>query len=240
MKQKLKIAYEVILVLLILWSASTVFYESNLVFLDHLVWIVLLTDVLVRLFRADNKAAFIKRNPFDFIAAIPLDSIFQFARLIRLFRLIRVALLLKRTPIYTILRTNGLMKTLGAVGILIFLSAIPVTYLEPGVETFMDGVWRSVVTATTVGYGDIAPVTTTGRGIAVLLMVFGIGLIGMVTSSIATYFLDKKEDLVDNDTVQFIQSQLKQYDTLSPYEYDRLIYMLNSLKEEQTAEKKEQ
>jgi voltage-gated potassium channel len=233
MKQKLKIVYEIMLILLILWSASTVFYEFNLVLLDHLVWIVLLTDVLVRFFMARDKIDFVKRNPFDFIAAIPLDSIFQFARLVRLFRLIRIALLLKRTPIYSILQTNGLIKTLAAVGILIFLSAIPITYLEADVDTFMDGVWWAVVTATTVGYGDIAPVTATGRVIALILMIFGIGLIGMVTSSIATYFLQKKETRTENDTVEFLCSQLKEYETLTPHDYDRLLYMLQSLKEEQ-------
>jgi voltage-gated potassium channel len=239
MKQKVLIIYESILMVLIFWSASTVFYESGLAFLDHTVWIILLTDVLTRFFLAKDKINFIKRNPFDFIAAIPLDPTFQFARLVRLFRIIHFLRLLKDTSFYTILHTNGLIKTLAAVGILIFLSAIPITYLENDVDTFMDGIWWAVVTATTVGYGDIAPVTTAGRAIAIVLMIFGIGLIGMVTGSIATHFLEKKEGRITNDTVKFLRSQLKHYETLTPHEYDRLLYMLQSLKEEQDSEKKD-
>lgn len=239
MKKKVLIIYEIILMLLILWSASTVFYESGIAFLDHTVWIILLADVLTRFFLVKDKIDFIKRNPFDFIAAIPLDSTFQFARLVRLFRIIRFLHLLKNTSFYTILHTNGLIKTLAAVGILIFLSAIPITYLESDVDTFMDGIWWAVVTATTVGYGDIAPETTIGRVIAMILMIFGIGLIGMVTGSIATHFLEKKDARSKNDTVQFLRRQLMHFETLTPHEYDRLIYMLQSLKEEQNAEKKD-
>ncbi|CAM3882492.1 potassium channel family protein [Alkalicoccus chagannorensis] len=236
MTSTVKIVYEIFLVLLILWSASTLFYEPTYIFLYQAVWIILLCDVLIRLSAAENKLDFVKRHPFDFIAAIPLDSIFQFARFVRLFRLLRVALLLKRTPIYAILYTNGLLKTLGAVGLLIFLSAIPITYLEADVDTFMDGVWWAVVTATTVGYGDIAPVTTTGRAIALLLMVFGIDLIGMVTSSIATYFLEKRQAGSGNDTAAFICSQLQQPDRLTTHDYDRLLFLLQSLKDEQRSE----
>ncbi len=54
--------------------------------------------------------------------------------------------------------------------------------------TFLDALWWSFVTCTTVGYGDISPSSMLGRIVAVLLMLFGIGLIGMLTGSITTYF----------------------------------------------------
>jgi voltage-gated potassium channel len=54
-----------------------------------------------------------------------------------------------------------------------------------------DGMWWAVVTATTVGYGDISPVTPGGRLVAVTLMLFGIGLTATLAASVAAYFVNQ-------------------------------------------------
>ncbi len=51
-----------------------------------------------------------------------------------------------------------------------------------------------MVTVTTVGYGDRYPVTPFGQGVAVFLMLVGIGLIGALTATVASYFVDQKTD----------------------------------------------
>ncbi|MCK5811426.1 MAG: NAD-binding protein [Clostridiales bacterium] len=57
--------------------------------------------------------------------------------------------------------------------------------------TFIDGLWWGFATVTTVGYGDIFPVTQLGRIVATFLMVIGIGTFGLITASVATIFFDK-------------------------------------------------
>lgn len=64
----------------------------------------------------------------------------------------------------------------------------------------MDALWWSFVTVTTVGYGDISPVSSFGRVIAGLLMAFGIGFIGMLTGTIATFFIKKTEYQTNDET----------------------------------------
>ena len=51
------------------------------------------------------------------------------------------------------------------------------------------------MTITTVGYGDMHPVTAAGQGIAVVLMITGIGLLGVLTATFASYFVEQKTDI---------------------------------------------
>ncbi|MEE8525325.1 MAG: potassium channel family protein, partial [Thermoanaerobaculia bacterium] len=71
------------------------------------------------------------------------------------------------------------------------LSAVALWRLEP-VTPFLDWLWWSVVTVTTVGYGDIAPSSVWGRLIGVMLMFFGIGVLSLFTATIAGDFVAVK------------------------------------------------
>ncbi|MEZ5093490.1 potassium channel family protein [Nocardioides sp.] len=64
---------------------------------------------------------------------------------------------------------------------------------DANIANVWDGIWWAVTTVTTVGYGDYYPTTPLGRLIAVGLMLIGIALIGVVTGSIATWFVEKLE-----------------------------------------------
>ena len=63
--------------------------------------------------------------------------------------------------------------------------------------TFLEGLYMTIITITTVGYGDKFPVTTEGRIIAALLMTVGVGLFGTFTAFLASWFVDqtKKEEV---------------------------------------------
>lgn len=60
--------------------------------------------------------------------------------------------------------------------------------------TFSNALWWSITTATTVGYGDISPTTPLGRFAAILIMFFGIGFVGLLTSSITNFFNNQQTD----------------------------------------------
>ena len=81
--------------------------------------------------------------------------------------------------------------------VLIFVCSTVVYRVEPpssGYATFGDALWWGIVTFTTVGYGDLVPVTSTGRFVAVLLMLGGVALIGLLAGSLAELFSGSQAD----------------------------------------------
>jgi voltage-gated potassium channel len=121
--------------------------------------------------------------------------------LVRLARLVRPLRLLRLTgvtawglgAIKEILGRRGLLHVAAVTTLLILVGGGCLSILEP--ETvkggFGDGVWWAIVTATTVGYGDISPSTLWGRIIAALLMLVGIGLMSTLAASITSYFVQQ-------------------------------------------------
>lgn len=63
---------------------------------------------------------------------------------------------------------------------------------NPAFQTLGDGLWWALVTITTVGYGDKYPVTTGGRLVAAVLLLFGIGMVGIVTGKIASVLVERR------------------------------------------------
>jgi voltage-gated potassium channel len=103
------------------------------------------------------------------------------------------------TRFVAILRHRGLFRVLLAATGLLFLGAWVVLLLEksvPGsnIHSYPDALWWAVVTVTTVGYGDRFPVTAGGRAVAVILMLVGIGLIGVLTATVASFFVQEHTD----------------------------------------------
>ncbi len=89
------------------------------------------------------------------------------------------------------LQRENILRIILVLVILVIFSAAGMAYFEEN-RTFKDALWWSVVTMTTVGYGDISPVTLGGRIIGTIIMVLGIGILGTFTATIASVFVDKK------------------------------------------------
>jgi voltage-gated potassium channel len=100
---------------------------------------------------------------------------------------------------------NEIERTLGrrevlhvaaAAATIVLLSGELLVLLEP--ETvpngFWQGVWWAVVTATTVGYGDVVPQTPAGRVLASVLMLTGLGVVSTLAAAVAAYFIGHTEE----------------------------------------------
>jgi len=170
--------------------------------IDYMVWALFVLEYLTKLYLSPSRWHFFKTHILDLlIVAVPFFRPMRAARLARLARLARVGVVLARGigRAKGLLSHKGLHFALLTVAMIIFASAGLVTVAErsaPGgnIHNFGQGLWWAVVTVTTIGYGDHYPVTATGQGVAVVLMIVGISLIGVLTATVASYFVGQDLD----------------------------------------------
>ncbi|MFE3456222.1 potassium channel family protein [Nocardiopsis aegyptia] len=162
--------------------------RSTLRALSWTVWLAFAVDFLIRLYLAENRVWYALRHWYDVV--LILLPMFRALRLLRLLALLRMlnrsmaGTLSGRVSVY-VAGTAALTSVLAAIAVL------DVEQHAPGanITEFGDALWWSVVTVTTVGYGDFYPVTLQGRLVAVALMIMGISLVGTLTAAVASAFV---------------------------------------------------
>jgi len=88
---------------------------------------------------------------------------------------------------------NKLFYLLITAAVIIVIGSLVIFYVESShpdsqINTMLDAVWWTVATVTTVGYGDVVPVTETGKIVAIFYMFFGIGVLALFISVLGTQF----------------------------------------------------
>lgn len=152
------------------------------------IWLAFAADYFTRLRLSIDRRRFVREHLIE-LAAVALPAL----RPLRLLRLFSIGnMLAARSKRNLIGQAGRLVAAAGAV--LVFVAAVAELDAERGapkanITHFGDAIWWAATTITTVGYGDHYPVTTAGRAIAVGLMVLGIALVGLLTASIAAWFV---------------------------------------------------
>ena len=225
-EDKISTAYDTFMMVMIILSLVPLAFKSdNIVFfiIDKIAMVVFIIDYLLRWMTADFKFgkksvwSFV-RYPFSFMAIIDLLSIlpsmsiinsgFKALRVLRMIRAFRVFRMFKAFRYSSSFRIIGNVvkkskKSLIAVGVLaagyIVLSALIVFNVEPdSFVTFFDAIYWATVSLTTVGYGDIYPVSTLGRIVTMVSSIFGIAVValpaGIVTAGYMSEIEKEKKD----------------------------------------------
>ncbi|HEY9291104.1 MAG TPA: ion channel [Microlunatus sp.] len=155
-----------------------------------IVWVIFAIDYVARFVLAGDRRTFVKRHLLD-LAVVVLPML----RPLRLLRLLTLFNILGRNTGRSF-RGRVAMFVVAATSLILFVSSVAVLNAERGrdganIDSFGDALWWSLTTVTTVGYGDRYPITLTGRCVAAGLMLAGIALLGVVTASLASWFLDR-------------------------------------------------
>jgi voltage-gated potassium channel len=162
--------------------------RQGLLVVNIAVWAALAVDYAIRLRLAGDRRAFVRGHFPDLLAIVV-----PFLRPLRLLRLVGIlGTASRRAGNRVQLRTTAYL--VAAILVLLVVSAGLILDAERGAEganitNAGDALWWAATTVTTVGYGDQFPVTAYGRVIAVLLMLGGIALLGVVTASVAAWFV---------------------------------------------------
>ena len=174
---------------------------------DYLVWAVFTVEYLVKLYLSVSRGRFVRTHLVDLVViAVPLLRPLRVLRILRLLRLARAGLILTTA----LRRARGLLTHHGLHFVLLSVltlvgvgAAVELAFEQHGpdatIHNFGDALWWAIVTVTTVGYGDKYPVSAGGRGVAVVLMITGIGLVGVLSASVASYFVGQRaeQDMTD-------------------------------------------
>jgi len=209
------------------------FKQDTMVFtvIDRTAVTIFIFDYLLRLCTADFKygrktvSSFLQ-YPFSFMAIIDLLSILpsvtvlnnsfrllRILRLVRAVRVFRVFKILRYSKSFRIIvsvfkrQKESLLAVVTLAIAYIIISALIIFNVEPGsFNTFFDAVYWATVSLTTMGYGDIYPITTVGRTVTMVSSIFGIAIVALPAGIITAGYMNEINN-TDSDSEDISQNK---------------------------------
>jgi voltage-gated potassium channel len=185
--------------------------RNVIIIVDTGLCFVFFADFIGRLRNAEGKSRYFFRQLgwLDLLGSLPFPGlriarVFRVARVVRLTREVGMKTLINKmlhdragSALYTVLILCVIVIQYGSMFELVTNRNSP----EANIQTASDAVWYTIVTITTVGYGDKYPVTNSGRIVGVLIMITGVGLFGVLTGFLANTFLSPSENKPEDQPV---------------------------------------
>jgi voltage-gated potassium channel len=193
----LALLYVVVYGVPIVWTTMPPGVAALFTGLNVLIWAAFVVDLGLR--------AHLSRRPVHYLLRHPIDLVLVLVPMLRVLRVLRIFTaanyLVSRGGVFAVGRTVA--SAVAATLFLMVVAALAMldaerTAVDSGITTFGDALWWAGATVTTVGYGDAVPVTAVGRAVAFALMLVGISMLGVVTASVAAWFVARtRRDEVD-------------------------------------------
>jgi voltage-gated potassium channel len=192
---------------------------------DLILSLVFLCDFGLRLKRARSRREYFLRKGgiFDLLGSVPSLGVFRFTALLRLCRISRIV---RAVRMLRAQKKEGLWKDVlakrgqyaGLITLVLAVTVISVASVlavqseshaaRATITTGGDSLWWAIVTITTVGYGDLYPVTAFGRIVGVFVMVAGVGIIGALASIFASVLIPRPKPVDTSAELGEIKAEL--------------------------------
>jgi len=162
------------------------------------IWLVFVIDLIIRVLLADRRLTYLLRHPIEVVALVL--PMFRFLRILRV--ITAGDWLATRGKRFAAGRTAS--ATVVAVVFVATVAGLAMLDAErpaadANITDFGDALWWAFTTMSTVGYGDTYPVTPPGRFLAILIMLVGVSLLGIVSATLAANFLARTQLGAENE-----------------------------------------
>ena len=163
--------------------------------------------------------------PFYLAFALDLRGL-RMLRLVRLLKLVRFDAALGRMARAFVAAREELAISLLVLGVIVYFAAFGIFYFEHAAQpekftSMMDALWGAVATVTTVGYGDIDPITVGGRLFTFVVLIASLGLVAAPTGIFASALLSVRSELPEQDAAGDGDAQPQQSPPSQPHERPR-------------------
>jgi voltage-gated potassium channel len=191
---------------------------------NWVIWGIFLLEFVFILVVAPRKIAALRAHWLDaaivLLTAPPFGSFLSSLRLVRLARLLRLlrlgAILTRAVQRERLIERGNALRLVGLLTVLVVVvsGAVQALTNEGQFDSVWDGIWWAIETVTTVGYGDVFPTSVSGRIVAMVVMLVGIGFLSVFTATVASYFVqqDRSDDEV-RETLRRIEADLAELKT---------------------------
>ena len=167
---------------------------------------IFIVEFALRLYDSPSRSGYLRNHWLDIVTCIPVIGPFRALRLIRLLAFVRLGANLRAFGIGAAsserLHGGTGLWVLAPILILVWVGAAYGYYeleggVNPRVQTFADALYFAFVTASTVGYGDVTPVTSAGKILTGLIIFVGIGLLGFASAQLTAKLLPQGNEVSD-------------------------------------------
>ena len=218
-----------VIVFYLLFTPLSAETRHTLVAIDTIICCLFLFQLSIDCYRSNNRLHYLKSHWIDIAASIPAIEVLRFARLLHIIRII----LIFRNGEYFLkqIKKNRKEATLATIFTLLIIlvstgSSMMLMLerhaIDSNITNAADALWWSLVTISTVGYGDHYPVTFDGKILASGMIICGVGIFGMVSGLITSIVTSPhKHDHNNHDTkhlAELIEQQKKMMDKIDQLE----------------------
>lgn len=180
---------------------------------------IFIVEFALRIYDSPSRSAYLRRHWLDIVTCIPVVGPFRALRLVRLVGFVRLGATARAYGVGA--AASGRLPggvglwVLGPILLIIWLAASYGYYeleggVNPHVKTFADALYFSFVTASTVGYGNVTPVTPEGKILTGVLIFMSIGLLGFASAQLTAKLLPQRDELAELKAAMDRQVELLQ------------------------------